>query len=624
MNYTYDSWGNQTSVTKGSTTLIANAYDEYGRQTSLSDKNAGVSIYLYNAYGQLTQQKDALNNISNLVYDDFGRAISRTGSEGTTTYQYYSDPATGFTNDKPIKITGFSGEETIYTYDNLSRPSTQKITIDGSQYLKQFEYDAYGNLTKTTYPSDVIINDTYDRNSTPTQTSLTDAGTTTTLFTATAVNSAGIYTGFSYGNGKTSQVDYNMALGVPTRYYTSGVQDLNFDFNAQTGNLNYRKDVIKNLTETFSYDNLNRLTGSSVNNVLQFSIRYDGANGNSMGNIASKTDAGNYVYKTDKINAVAYITNPAGAQAGPAIISTALQQITYTPFQKTASIDQNGYRLDYTYGADMERIKSVLKQNGTAIEFKYYFGAMEVQTKAGGTRYIHYINAGNGLCAIAVKENGVTKVYYAYNDYLGSILTLTDNSGAIVAKQNFDAWGRYRNPDDWTYNNVPVQPVWLYRGFTGHEHLKEFALINMNGRMYDPIQGRMLSPDNYVPLPWNTQEYNRYSYANNNPLVYVDPDGNFFFLIPFAIGAAVGALTGGLDAALHRKSFFDGAWKGAIVGGIGGAISGGILSDAFSSFGMVGAGIAKGAITGFVTGGINSGLNGANILNGGSNRSCCR
>lgn len=619
LSYTYDSWGNQLTVVNGSNTLVKNRYDIYGRQTSLEDKNAGLTTYQYDGFGQLVGQTDAINNSYTISYDGLGRMISRTGPEGTTTYEYdYSyDVNTAITKNNLIKVTGFGGEVTEYTYDYLNRMQTQTTTVDGVRYTKQLAYDTYGNLIKTTYPSGVIINDTYDRNATLTQTTLTDGGTTTTLFTANAINSAGVYTDYSYGNGKTSQVTYNSALGVPARYYTPGVQDLNFDFNAQTGNLNFREDAIKNHTETFTYDNLNRLKGSSVNNVQQFAINYDGTSGNSKGNIVSKTDAGNYVYKTDKINAVAYVTNPAGAQALPAVISTNPQQITYTPFQKTASIDQNGYRLDYTYAADMERIKSVLKQNGAIVETKYYFGAMEMQTKGGATRYIHYINAGNGLCAIAVKENGITKVYYAYNDYLGSILTLTDNTGAIAAKQNFDAWGRYRNPDDWTYNNIPVQPVWLYRGFTGHEHLKELALINMNGRMYDPVLGRILSPDNEVPLPWNTQGYNKYSYANNNPLVYVDPDGNFFFA-PIIVGSIVGAFLGGIDAVNQGGSFLSGALKGAFIGGIGGGISG-ALSGAFTSWGMVGSGIANGAITGFVSGGLTAAFNGTNFFNGALN-----
>jgi RHS repeat-associated protein len=65
----------------------------------------------------------------------------------------------------------------------------------------------------------------------------------------------------------------------------------------------------------------------------------------------------------------------------------------------------------------------------------------------------------------------------------------------------------------------------ITRGFTGHEHLPQFNLINMNGRLYDPTISRMLSPDNYVQDPTHTQSYNRYSYVLNNPLKYTDPSG---------------------------------------------------------------------------------------------------
>ena len=78
--------------------------------------------------------------------------------------------------------------------------------------------------------------------------------------------------------------------------------------------------------------------------------------------------------------------------------------------------------------------------------------------------------------------------------------------------------------------------AWLNRGYTAHEHLRTFALINMNGRMYDPALGRMLSPDNYAGLDGTTQSYNRYSYVQNNPLKYTDPTGEF--LIPLLMVAA--------------------------------------------------------------------------------------
>jgi RHS repeat-associated protein len=136
-----------------------------------------------------------------------------------------------------------------------------------------------------------------------------------------------------------------------------------------------------------------------------------------------------------------------------------------------------------------------------------------------------------------VRENtGVDVINYVYTDHLGSIVSVTNETGSIIAEQNFDAWGRNRNPNNWTYNSVPTAPVWLYRGYTGHEHLPVFGLINMNGRLYDPIVGRMLSVDNFVHgSGTSTQGFNRYSYVLNNPLRYKDPSGEN----PILLGAAL-------------------------------------------------------------------------------------
>jgi len=65
----------------------------------------------------------------------------------------------------------------------------------------------------------------------------------------------------------------------------------------------------------------------------------------------------------------------------------------------------------------------------------------------------------------------------------------------------------------------------------------------MNGRLYDPILHRFLSPDNFVQDPFNTQNFNRYAYVLNNPLMYTDPSGEFIFetsaAIYYGIGAAI-------------------------------------------------------------------------------------
>ena len=94
------------------------------------------------------------------------------------------------------------------------------------------------------------------------------------------------------------------------------------------------------------------------------------------------------------------------------------------------------------------------------------------------------------MIGIAVKKNNdPIQLYFVETDHLGSILSLYNENGQQTYEQSFDAWGRERNPTDWTYS-PPLQggagggkPEWLIRGYTGHEHCDEFGLINMKDRM---------------------------------------------------------------------------------------------------------------------------------------------
>ena len=99
---------------------------------------------------------------------------------------------------------------------------------------------------------------------------------------------------------------------------------------------------------------------------------------------------------------------------------------------------------------------------------------------------------------------------------MGSVVKLTDNAGTEVFKASYDVWGR---------RTVANNTFKFHRGYTGHEHLDEFKLIDMNGRMYDPLLARFLSPDPFVQMPDFSQNFNRYTYCLNNPLIYTDPSG---------------------------------------------------------------------------------------------------
>jgi len=103
-------------------------------------------------------------------------------------------------------------------------------------------------------------------------------------------------------------------------------------------------------------------------------------------------------------------------------------------------------------------------------------------------------------------------------------MVLTDETGTVAEEYFYDAWGQRRNPADWSQPDMRTNLL-LDRGYTGHEHLDYFNLVNMNGRVYDPVLGRFLSPDPLIQATGFTQNYNRYTYCFNNPLKYTDPSG---------------------------------------------------------------------------------------------------
>ncbi|MDC8101886.1 RHS repeat-associated core domain-containing protein [Chryseobacterium rhizosphaerae] len=128
----------------------------------------------------------------------------------------------------------------------------------------------------------------------------------------------------------------------------------------------------------------------------------------------------------------------------------------------------------------------------------------------------------------------------------------------------------------------------------------EVGIIHMNGRLYDPLLRRFLNADENIQDPYNTQNYNKYGYVMNNPLMYNDPNGEFIFAIFAAlpifwgtvatgalIGAAIGAASYMLNAAFSGNWSWGGFLKSISFGAIGGAVTAGIgniFSTAASSY----------------------------------------
>jgi len=183
---------------------------------------------------------------------------------------------------------------------------------------------------------------------------------------------------------------------------------------------------------------------------------------------------------------------------------------------------------------------------------------------------IDYIYTPTGLTAMQRKTSAGANLYYIHTDNLGSIQAITNSTGAMVSEYAYTPWG----------GRILLSGVNITdRGYTGHEHLSPFGddtsggfcLINMNGRIYDPVLARFLSPDPYVQAPDFTQSFNRYAYGWNNPFKYTDPSGEIVWFI-----YAGAALVGGTLNLISNWKKVDNLWSALGYfgsGALGGAVS---------------------------------------------------
>ena len=537
VSYTYASHGLPKEVEAGGATLRL-TYTDKGERATLIDPDAGTTGYAYDAAGRLIRRTDGNGKVTQHSYDTLGR-LSSTTIDGTATLYSYDSLGRLVKEER-------DGLSTSYSYDSLNRLSTETRQTEGESLTFSYAYDGRGRLSAVTYPADVTVFYGYEADGTTA--TLSVDGTTVWSLT----DDTGLTRTATLG-GSLRAVSGRDTLGLPClqQVMTESLtlHDMRYSFNGATGTLTSRSGMFAT-AERFTYDSVDRLTGVSGGSSLQMTYRPDG-------NLNYKSDIGAYTYDvsaTGKPHAVVSVANDGGR------IGDSPQSVSYTAFNKAKSITQGDSRLELTYGPDLQRWKSVLTENGTAVRTTLHAGDYERVTEGGVTRHFYYLYGCDGLAAIHVKEesgNGssstsgssthtvTSRTYYPCLDHLGSIVKLVDSAGSVAYAATYDAWGR---------RTVSVNSLSFQRGYTGHEHLDSFGLVNMNGRMYDPALGRFLSPDPYVQLPDFSQNFNRYSYCLNNPLMYTDPSGEWFWLVP-VVGAVVNWAANGADFTWEGLSY---------------------------------------------------------------------
>lgn len=644
VNYTYYANGTMKTADYGGH-IVNVTIDGWGRKTKLTDPSAGTYTYSYNSFGELLTETTP-KGTTTYQYDAFGKPISKTVQGDLTnlslTYQYNAS--------KLLSV--ISGQDIVnnrtysynYTYDSYKRPSTIKESDNLAQYEKRVTYDSYGAPYQETYitknisdntNSTLIIRNTYD--SSGYLKNIINTADSKVLWELSSINA----------RGQALRVDINDGFIAKTRNYDSygyltkildmedednsaKILNLDYSFNQQKGTLTSRKNNGFNWQENFSYDNLDRLT--TISGSTSKTMAYD-----TKGRITNNSSIGQYSYDSSLKYRLNSITpNTAG---GNYFEAHPTQHISYNAFKKPVEINEEGHgKVSFEYGPMMNRSHAYYggtNANKLQRRYKKHYSSIipsEIveDSQTGSTKIVTYIGGDAYSAPIAyIKKTGAGGVdgfHFLHRDYLGSIMAVTAPNGTVKEQRQFGAWGtvdKYSASGGVTAFN---HSALIDRGYTGHEHFFEVALIHMNGRMYDPQLARFLSPDNYVQDPFNTQNYNRYGYVLNNPLRYTDPSGELAWFIPVIIGAVIGATTQAIRPGANFGKILGGAIIGAVAGYVSYGVSSVVGGGAFfaSSISSTALGFGSGFISGFAggfAGGFvgaagNSWLNGANFGQG--------
>ncbi|WP_343840448.1 HYD1 signature containing ADP-ribosyltransferase family protein [Bowmanella denitrificans] len=579
-DYLYDAGGNPILIQDANAVQITAKYDALGRKLWVDDPNQGKTSFVYNDFAELETETDANSKTIYYDMDKAGRVTTRI-ADGKTALFGWDTCKTGM-----LCSESENGVNKTYKYNYAALPYQSTLTVDGTSYTTETQYDQNSGKPKALiYPNGLILG--YEYNSYGYLTREYNAATDYSYRTVTAQDAFGNITTAQIGDENaalTSSIGYSAISGQMlfnvVKNGNTALHSLNYAEYDSYGNLLEQQNLLPtfNSTETFAYDELQRLvTASTSGNGVNFSVSYGY---DAVGNIRHKSDysvsgdsAYQYVESSNKLESVDL--KGGGSETygydnkGNLTHRNGIREVTYNVFNKPTQISRNG-SVSFVYGADLARVKQVRSAGSGEVTTYYVDKHYEVETSSSGSQQKAYI------ADIAILTFGSdTSIAFTHRDRLGSATTFTDHNGQVTAYRHFDAFGTPRG-GDWSQLSLPrLAEGPSRRGFTDHEHLDEAELIHMNGRVYDYKVGRFLSVDPIIQSPGNSQSINPYSYIMNNPLAGTDPSG-YSAVEPEKLRQKV-TVTGSKikrDAPVGGTNTIGGSAVGVSYTGVGGAANG--------------------------------------------------
>jgi RHS repeat-associated protein len=608
----YDARGNPIEIVDPEGHSTTSMFNSRGQVLTATDASGNVTTFEYDGQGNLAATIDPEGNRTTLRYDGVGRLIARTDPRGRTTRFAYdvmdriveaTDPQerkTRFTydpNGNVLTITDPLGRTITHAYDNQDRLERR---VDPLGNVSLYVYDQNGNVLRATDRRGQVATFTYDDSDRLFGITRSDGSTTTHAY-----DGVGRLIRITDSVGGTIEFTYDAANRLMREVTPQGALSYEYDGAGHRTRMTvagqpavtYRYDRAGRLMQvqqgsdlvTMDYDRADRQTRRVLPNGMAIEYTYDRAE--RLVTITFKrrdgtvADTINYSYDANGHRSNVQGTVPYGAApdnpVAPIEYNRANQLLRFG--NRTFTYDQNGNLQTQTdpsgavrYEWDARNRLTSIRGPGLDARFAYDALGRRIGKEING-QSINYLY--DGLDVIEELSGARVQATYLRNleidepftrseagrkshylvDGLNSTLFLTDDDGGRVQQYTYDAFGRIVLQSGSSTNAYT---------YTGREWDGASGLYYYRARYYDPTTGRFISED---PLG-SLNGTNLYPYADDNPINFVDPHGEF---IQYLIGAGTSVATGYIIAKLTGSCY---SWKDALIDAGVGALGVGIAS----------------------------------------------
>ena len=516
-----DKRGNVRKVLYGTAVQVSSNYTDDNKISSITDAVSGTFNYTYNQVDQLTKVVTGSQEIETYSYDNYGnlsqKSVKSNDGQGNTVNHVYT-----------------------YRYKNDLTGELKGLEI-GTSNTVRYENDVNGRLKEKTICTGVdgtsaeapaLMSENYyyrkvgDHATNQISTIRYGARKGETLILRDSVRYA--YDG----------------MGNITKVYENGEQEVTYEYDG-IGRLTRENNKILGKTYLITYDNNGNILSRkeyayTLKKAEELPEEYDEytygyeKNTDKLLEICScvKGENGDYVESTQTFTYDS-IGNPTSYKG---------KSVTWTKGRQMTGYDG----VTFGYNGQGQRISR--KQGSTTNNFTYDMSGNLIKESRG----VEYYYDAEGVCGMKYDE----EMYFYRKDVFGNITEILDSDGAVVVRYRYDAWGNHvvlnpngsRNESSTFIGNINP---FRYRGYY---YDTETKLYYLKTRYYDPKIGRFITIDDISYLaPDTINGLNLYAYCGNNPILYVDYNGNFpvpiwLIIMGFAKDIFMGTGVGLLEA----------------------------------------------------------------------------